>query len=1075
MSSESRRIRQEAQLKPKFVDEKPNDASGKNGDSVYLRSGNGVEEFVKDEGRWLSLKTGRPAGEKAYIGRTTTRRLGGGQATAAATVLGNASNHNLLTNLNDDDHSQYVHISSNRAISAAHSFTGTTSFSNIDVNGGTITGITDLAIADGGTGASNSNDWLNTRVTTNANGTLNYDATSEVAPNHDSLAGFVGNEHIDHTNVSITAGNGLTGGGTIASTRTLNVVGGDGITVSADEIEATIDNSTIGLNNTNGAGALYVKNDSIGDTQLAYNTGQHLTTTSDVTFDDLTTTGDIIVGGDDISSNPFSSGFTGSGWRINNVAHLEVSDATIRGTLSVYELLIQQIRATNGAIFVSSAAKVESSSGLSASDDDGTITFEDPSDNNLCPFAANDLIMMQRVNPGALVAKNAAGGATNVIKKLVYKVASVSGKTVTVENGGYNNTSSPSEGDDFVRIGNTSDSARQGIIYLTSDDSEAPYIDIKSDIDSYSDWHSSQPKVRLGKLDGITDTDAGLSGTQSELYGLYSDSVYLKGHIQATSGKIGGISMAASKLYTGDGDFNDGDTGIYLDSNSNFSLGNKLAWNNSTLAIDGSVTIGGSTASVVVSGAASGATANQDSTSTILSGNLTGSVNGTGVSTVTSGAAAGATANQDSTSTIQAGTTADNVGLGNVNNSNFASDGDIEGGEVGGWTINSDAIFTGTKTTTGYTSNGHITLTSNGEIHTPTFYVEHNGASAFKGTVTIGSTNLTSSNTLNQNTSKSDVGLSNVEDKSSSTIRGELTKANVTATGLAKGDINLGNVDNTSDASVLSTAASAANTASKTDGYVGGWEISSTAILGVANGSARIVMTAAGDIVTDQWAIKRDGSASFANNSITFETNGDITSNDYLIERSRLFGAGQDSWNGSSYTDTWISTSTRSSAYGEYSYAINVPPETSSEVSNGYGSRIMNRSSTKWYMQSDAYFKNFTVKTGVILHTQGYRIFCSGTLTIESGATIQNNGSSISGLGTHNGASGAPAGTLKGGADGHHSGAGGAGAGSGADGGHGGAGGGGGGMILISARYISNSGTLRATGGNGGGGESIGN
>lgn len=58
----------------------------------------------------------------------------------------------------------------------------------------------------------------------------------------------------------------------------------------------------------------------------------------------------------------------------------------LRGTLSVFELLIQQIRATNGAVFVTSAAKVESSSGLSSSDDDGTITFEDPSDNNICPF-----------------------------------------------------------------------------------------------------------------------------------------------------------------------------------------------------------------------------------------------------------------------------------------------------------------------------------------------------------------------------------------------------------------------------------------------------------------------------------------------------------------------------------------------------------------------------------------------------------------------------------------------------------------------------------------------------------------
>jgi hypothetical protein len=53
---------------------------------------------------------------------------------------------------------------------------------------------------------------------------------------HDKLAGFVGNEHIDHSTVSVTAGSGLTGGGTIAASRTINVGAGTGITVAADSI-----------------------------------------------------------------------------------------------------------------------------------------------------------------------------------------------------------------------------------------------------------------------------------------------------------------------------------------------------------------------------------------------------------------------------------------------------------------------------------------------------------------------------------------------------------------------------------------------------------------------------------------------------------------------------------------------------------------------------------------------------------------------------------------------------------------------------------------------------------------------
>ena len=62
---------------------------------------------------------------------------------------------------------------------------------------------------------------------------------------HDGLANFVANEHIDHSAVSVVAGAGLTGGGTIAANRTINVVGGDGITANANDVAITAAQTTI--------------------------------------------------------------------------------------------------------------------------------------------------------------------------------------------------------------------------------------------------------------------------------------------------------------------------------------------------------------------------------------------------------------------------------------------------------------------------------------------------------------------------------------------------------------------------------------------------------------------------------------------------------------------------------------------------------------------------------------------------------------------------------------------------------------------------------------------------------------
>jgi len=72
-------------------------------------------------------------------------------------------------------------------------------------------------------------------ATAGSSNTITFNSVdSEIV--HDNLSGFEANEHIDHSSVSITAGNGLTGGGTIASTRTINVGAGDGISVAADSV-----------------------------------------------------------------------------------------------------------------------------------------------------------------------------------------------------------------------------------------------------------------------------------------------------------------------------------------------------------------------------------------------------------------------------------------------------------------------------------------------------------------------------------------------------------------------------------------------------------------------------------------------------------------------------------------------------------------------------------------------------------------------------------------------------------------------------------------------------------------------
>lgn len=245
-----------------------------------------------------------------------------------------------------------------------------------------------------------------------------------------------------------------------------------------------------------------------------------------------------------IGSGGFVSGWAGSGWRINTTgAAAEFADVTVRGSLSVYELLIQQLRATNGSIVVSASAKIDSITTSTVNAE--VVVFEDPSNNNVCPFAVNDIVMAQRV---------ALDSATTV-KRYVRRVSAVNGKTVTftTATGAPANNGVVAIGDEIVRIGNTSTASRQGLVYMTADDTYAPYIDIVSGVDSWAAWTGiAKTKVRLGRLDGITDNEAGLNGAQANYYGLYSTNVHLKGHITATTGYIAGLQIGNKAMWSTD-------------------------------------------------------------------------------------------------------------------------------------------------------------------------------------------------------------------------------------------------------------------------------------------------------------------------------------------------------------------------------------------------------------------------------------------------------------------------------------------------------------------------------------------
>lgn len=192
----------------------------------------------------------------------------------------------------------------------------------------------------------------------------------------------------------------------------------------------------------------------------------------------------------------YTSGWAGSGYHLGyntsyaNQAFLELDRLSVRGIFSVYELLVHQIRATNGSIFVANTGKAKTVSGSGPY----TIDTED-----IHGFAVNDIVRAQRFT----------GTGTYQSDLTVTSVPTTTQFVATLRA----TYTPPAAGMDFVRIGNTSTADRQGSIYLTADDTNAPYINVLDGVAAFTDWGTTgKTKVRVGNLNGAY-------GYASNIYG----------------------------------------------------------------------------------------------------------------------------------------------------------------------------------------------------------------------------------------------------------------------------------------------------------------------------------------------------------------------------------------------------------------------------------------------------------------------------------------------------------------------------------------------------------------------------
>lgn len=235
--------------------------------------------------------------------------------------------------------------------------------------------------------------------------------------------------------------------------------------------------------------------------------GWEIQSTGAAILDSLRVRSDIYVGGN-TGSPTFASGFTGWGWQIDTpTATGEMDNLFIRKTFTAYEIVYSQIYGLGGSQIVSDINKIA--------------RVELMSDRYRCYMDDMDGLMLMNLRKGDGVRIQTRTGTTS-IKYLFGRCIGVDSDYFDIAIPLIEGTGQPEAGDFALRWGNNEDTDRQGLIYLTTADSGAPFIDVYDGITDAST--EGKLKARIGHLTGIRTQ----RGDQLSGYGAYLNGIYVE-------------------------------------------------------------------------------------------------------------------------------------------------------------------------------------------------------------------------------------------------------------------------------------------------------------------------------------------------------------------------------------------------------------------------------------------------------------------------------------------------------------------------------------------------------------------